>query len=131
MDQNTLQKTAQDYSKFITNTSIDKKLEPINTRIEDLLARMEEFETMFTFIQPDVKDSRDMLKSILDYKPEFEDLCEKIDCTIFLIAHIKNNLDSLEARIEEEEVRLGVEGTSSKVTERVTSMLTPLFVSYC
>lgn len=94
-----------------------------------MLARLEEFETMFAFIQPDVQDSRDLLKSILDYKPEFDDLCQKIDSTEFLMAHIKSNLDALESQIEEREAWLGVEH-SNNVAEKVSSILTPLFVRF-
>lgn len=94
-----------------------------------MLARLEEFETMFAFIQPDVQDSRDLLKSILDYKPEFDDLCQKIDSTEFLMAHIKSNLDALESQIEEGEACLGVEH-SNNVAEKVSSILTPLFVRF-
>lgn len=93
-----------------------------------MLARLEEFETMLSFIEPDVKDSKDILKSIVDYKPEFEELCQKIDSTEFLIAHIKSNLDTLEAKIEEGEAKMGVDA-ASKVTEKMTNIFTPLFVS--
>lgn len=126
MTQEVLEKTVKDYSTYLTNTNLDKKLEPINKAVDDMLARLEEFETMFAFIQPDVQDSRDLLKSILDYKPEFDDLCQKIDSTEFLMAHIKSNLDSLESQIEEGEAWLGVEH-SNNVAEKVSSILTPLF----
>lgn len=93
-----------------------------------MLARLEEFEAMFTFIEPDVKDSKDILNSIQEYKPEFQDLCAKIDSTEFLVAHIKSNLDMLEAKIEVAETKLGVSDTTSKVTEKVSNIFTPLFV---
>ncbi|ENN72224.1 biogenesis of lysosome-related organelles complex 1 subunit 4 [Dendroctonus ponderosae] len=126
-NEDVLRRTAEDYSSYITNTNIEKKLEPVNKAIDDMLARLEEFEAMFTFIEPDVKDSKDILNSILAYKPEFEDLCAKIDSTEFLVAHIKSNLDMLEAKIEEAETKLGVSDTTSKVTEKVSNIFTPLF----
>ncbi|CAG9770965.1 unnamed protein product [Ceutorhynchus assimilis] len=118
-----VEKTAKDYSKYIDNINLNEKLEPVNKALDDMLTRLEEFETMLSFIQPDVNDSTDILKSILNYKPEFEELCEKIDATEFLIAHIKSNLDNLEAKIEEAEAKMGV----SDATAKVTNIFTPLF----
>ncbi|XP_030762807.1 biogenesis of lysosome-related organelles complex 1 subunit 4 isoform X2 [Sitophilus oryzae] len=125
MKEGDVEKTAKDYSKYITDIDLAKKLEPINKSIDDMLTRLEEFETMFTFIQPDVKDSSDLLSSMLQYKPEFDQLCEKIDSTEFLVEHIKSNLDALESRIEEGEIKLNAVDTAS----RVTNMLSPLFMS--
>ncbi|XP_050295470.1 biogenesis of lysosome-related organelles complex 1 subunit 4 [Anthonomus grandis grandis] len=119
----TIKKTALDYSQYITNNNIKEKLEPVNKTVDDLLVRLEEFETMFSLIQPDIKDSKDILNSIISYKPEFDDLCDKIDSTEFMIAHIKTNLDTLEGKIEEAEAKMGISDAASKVS----SILTPLF----
>ncbi|XP_076272900.1 biogenesis of lysosome-related organelles complex 1 subunit 4 isoform X2 [Rhynchophorus ferrugineus] len=120
---NEIKKTSEGYSKLFTDCNLEQKLVPINKSIEQMLARLEEFETMFAFIQPDIKDSKDLLNSIMEYKSEFDILCEKIDNTELLVAHVKHNLDTLEARIEESEAKLNVTDTASKVTNLLTPLL--------
>ncbi|KAF7268574.1 hypothetical protein GWI33_018326 [Rhynchophorus ferrugineus] len=120
---NEIKKTSEGYSKLFTDCNLEQKLAPINKSIEQMLARLEEFETMFAFIQPDIKDSKDLLNSIMEYKSEFDILCEKIDNTELLVAHVKHNLDTLEARIEECEAKLNVTDTASKVTNLLTPLL--------
>lgn len=88
-----------------------------------MLARLEEFETMFAFIQPDIKDSKDLLHSITEYKSEFDSLCAKIDNTELLIAHVKHNLDTLEAQVEDGEAKMNLTDTASKVTNLLTPLL--------
>ncbi|KAL1517077.1 hypothetical protein ABEB36_000888 [Hypothenemus hampei] len=122
-----LKQTAESYSKYITNIDLEEKLQPVNKAMEDMLTRLEEFETMFTLAQPDIKDSKDIIKSILDYKPEFEELCLKIDSIEFMTVHIKNNLTALETKIEETENQMGIVDTKSRVTEKVAHIFTPLF----
>ncbi|XP_060524796.1 biogenesis of lysosome-related organelles complex 1 subunit 4 isoform X2 [Cylas formicarius] len=112
-----LQQTVQDYTAAIS------QLLPLHKTVDDLQARLEEFETMLTFVQADAKESRDVLIKILSYKPEFDELCAKIDTIERLVGHVKTNFAGLETEIEKKEAAMGIADTASKVT----GIFTPFF----
>lgn len=137
----TLENTAKEYSKycdinleskvqlFKDNGSYFSKyflqLEPVNKCIDDMFARLEEFQTMMSFVTQDQVESVKVLTSLLDHREEFEDLCIKIDSLECLVSHIKNNLDKLEDDINKAEANLNI----SEPTAKVANIFTPLFVS--
>ncbi|XP_057664678.1 biogenesis of lysosome-related organelles complex 1 subunit 4 isoform X2 [Diorhabda carinulata] len=117
-----VEKTAKEYSKCC-EIDLESKLKPINKSVDDMLARLEEFETMMSFVIQDRKDYNDILTSVPNYKEEFDILCNKIDSVEKLTKHIKSNLDELEKEIEKAELSLGC----TEKTAKVTQIFTPLF----
>ncbi|XP_018563279.1 biogenesis of lysosome-related organelles complex 1 subunit 4 [Anoplophora glabripennis] len=117
-----LENVAQDYSKYC-DVDLNGKLQPINKSIEDMLARLEEFQTMVSFVKQDETDSNDILTSLPNYRNDLEDMFNKIDTMESLVIHMKNNLDKLEDDIEKAETELGCNDPKKKVT----SIFTPLF----
>ncbi|XP_023017845.1 biogenesis of lysosome-related organelles complex 1 subunit 4 [Leptinotarsa decemlineata] len=116
------EKTAKDFSKYL-EVDLDHKLKPITASIDDMLTRLEEFQTMISFVVQDRIDYNDILTAIPNYKNEFDNMCKKIDTLEKLMAHIKSNLDQLECGIEKAEDELGC----SETTMKVTNIFTPLF----
>ncbi|KAJ8924592.1 hypothetical protein NQ315_000742 [Exocentrus adspersus] len=117
-----LENVAGDYNKYC-DVDIHSKLMPINEQIENMLARLEEFQTMILFVKQDGTDSRDILTSIANYSNELNDLFNKIDTMERLVTHIKSNLDKVEDDVEKAEVEFGCNDSKKKVT----SIFTPLF----
>ncbi|CAG9818791.1 unnamed protein product [Phaedon cochleariae] len=96
----------------------------VSGSIEEMLARLEEFQTMLYFVTQDRIDYNDILTSIPNYGVEFDQICNKIDTLESLISHIQSNLDQLEHEIEKAETELGCTETSAI---KVTNIFTPLF----
>ncbi|XP_072392839.1 biogenesis of lysosome-related organelles complex 1 subunit 4 [Diabrotica undecimpunctata] len=117
-----IQKTAKDYKKCC-DVDMDSKLNSLNKSIDEMLTRLEEFQTMMSFVEQDRKDYNDILTSVPNYKDEFDILCNRIDTVDKLTTHIKSNLDVLENEIEKAESSLGC----SEKTAKVTQIFTPLF----
>ncbi|KAJ8972783.1 hypothetical protein NQ317_009236 [Molorchus minor] len=117
-----LEELAEDYSKYC-DVNIEQKLNPISKSVDDMLARLEEFQTMLTFIKQDEKDSSDILNSIPNYKNDFDAMCNTIDRLENLMTHIKINLDKLDDDLERAETELGY----NEPKKKVTNLFTPLF----
>lgn len=90
-----------------------------------MLARLEEFQTMVSFVKQDGTDSNDILTSLPDYKTDLEEMFKKIDTMESLVTHMKNNLDKLEDDVEKAEIEFGINDPKKKVA----SIFSPLFVS--
>lgn len=92
-----------------------------------MLTRLEEFQTMISFVHQDRDESNKILISVLDANDDFNDLCKKIDKIECLVAHIKNNLNALDEEISKTEENLGCLEQS---TLKMPSIFTPLFVRF-
>ncbi|KAJ8938139.1 hypothetical protein NQ318_006999 [Aromia moschata] len=121
----TLEAVAKDYSKYC-NVNLDHKLKPVNKSVDDMLARLEEFQTILSFIKQDEKDATNIFASVPNYKSDLDEMCDTIDTIENLISHIKNNLDKLENDIEKAETELGY----NEHKKIVSNIFTPLFVSF-
>ncbi|KAG5889941.1 hypothetical protein JTB14_018836 [Gonioctena quinquepunctata] len=117
-----VENTAKGFSKYC-ELDMNNKVEPIIGSIDEMLARLEEFQTMISFVVQDRTDYNDILSSIPNYGSEFGDMCNKIDTLEKMVAHIKSNLDHLESEIEKAENELGC----NEATSKVTNIFTPLF----
>ncbi|CAH1982311.1 unnamed protein product [Acanthoscelides obtectus] len=117
-----VEKTAVDYAKYL-DVNLPSKFQPLQTSIDEILARLEEFQTMLSFIAGDRKDYNDIIASIPNYKPRFDDMFKRIDVLEVLVAHMKDNMDTLESNIEKAEAELGINEPAMKVP----SIFTPLF----
>ncbi|KAJ8969157.1 hypothetical protein NQ314_001898 [Rhamnusium bicolor] len=118
----TLENVAKDYSKYC-DVDINLKLKPINQSVDDMLTRLEEFQTMVSFVKQDGIDSNDILTSFLNFKSDMDEMCIKINTIENLITHIKSNLDKLEDDMDKAETEMGCNEHKNKVT----NIFTPLF----
>ncbi|CAH0546047.1 unnamed protein product [Brassicogethes aeneus] len=117
------EKVSSEFSA-LCKLDVEQKLQPVLTSVDDMLARLEELETILTFAKQDRQESDKVMKSIArDLKQDVNDLCAKIDGIESLVGHITNNLDALEENICKYEHEMGVTDGSSKVSQ----MFIPLF----
>lgn len=89
-----------------------------------MLTRLEEFQTMISFVVQDSGDSVKILSSLLQHKHEFDDLCKKIDAIETLTNHLKGNLKQVEDNIDKAEADFHLSEPS-----KVANLFTPFFVS--
>ncbi|KAK9871431.1 hypothetical protein WA026_012806 [Henosepilachna vigintioctopunctata] len=113
---------ASDFSKYLHH-DIHNKLSPINRMIEDMLARLEEFETMVNFVTLDVNESTDALSSLTNFNKQLLELFSKIDTVEKVINHLKGNLNMLELDIQKAEQRLKLNNDNKLVTNIITPLL--------
>ncbi|EEZ99861.2 Biogenesis of lysosome-related organelles complex 1 subunit 4-like Protein [Tribolium castaneum] len=118
-----VEKTAKDFSKFLT-VDMDERLKPINKSIDDMLARLEEFQTMISFAKQERINATELVSSIQSSNESLNDLFQRIDSVEKLVQDVKSTLDNLEAVVEKAEEEVGV--TESK-TSKVANIFTPLF----
>ncbi|RZB66616.1 hypothetical protein BDFB_011578 [Asbolus verrucosus] len=118
--------TSNDFSKFL-NINMKNKLEPINKSVEDMLARLEEFQTMICFAKQERVNASNLMSLISNNSGELAALFARINSVENLVEHVKSNLLSLEVSIQKAEEQLGCLDTK---TSKVTNIFIPLFVSY-
>ncbi|VEN33962.1 unnamed protein product [Callosobruchus maculatus] len=115
-------KTATDYAKYL-DLDFPSQIQCLTSTIYEMLARLEEFQTILSFMSQDRNYYNSMITSIPKYQGEIDDLCKKIDMVEGLIAHIKDNMDTLESRVEKAETELNI----NESTMKVPNIFTPLF----
>lgn len=116
-----LTQLACDYAKYLDH-NVDEKIKPINDSLNNMLARLEEFETMFTFLHQDINSSIEAFNTISTFQDQFNLLCSKIDSVEKLVNHIKCNLESLEQSIEKHEQKYNIAGPKG-----VANIFAPFF----
>jgi predicted nucleic acid-binding Zn-ribbon protein len=118
-----INKTSNEYSKFIM-IDMQEKLKPINKSIDDMHARLEEFQIMITFAKQERVGATDLLNAISNCKNDVENLFTRIDSVEDIVEHVRTSLLSLEADIEKAEEEIGY---TESTTTKVANMFTPLF----
>ncbi|XP_044252497.1 biogenesis of lysosome-related organelles complex 1 subunit 4 [Tribolium madens] len=118
-----VEQTAKDFSKFLT-IDMDERLKPINKSIDDMLARLEEFQTMISFAKQERINATELVSSIQSSNESLNYLFKRIDSVEKLIQEVKSTVDNLETDVEKAEEEVGI--TESK-TRKVANIFTPLF----
>ncbi|KAK4877501.1 hypothetical protein RN001_010007 [Aquatica leii] len=120
-----LKRTAEEYSKYL-KVNLEEKLVPIHQSVDDMLTRLEEFETLLTIVQQERCNAVGLTGSLtqsVDCFGDIKELCERIDRLEKLVEHIKSNVDTVERKIETAEEHYGLTDNTSKIK----NLLIPLF----
>nr|CAH7741922.1 unnamed protein product [Callosobruchus chinensis] len=117
-----IEQTAVDYAKYL-DLDFPPQIQALTSTIYEMLARLEEFQTLLGFMSKDRDQYNSIITSIPKYQAEFDDLSKRTDMVEALVAHIKDNLDTLESRIEKAEAELNI----NEPTMKVPNIFTPLF----
>ncbi|KAJ3662132.1 hypothetical protein Zmor_006491 [Zophobas morio] len=117
------EKTAEDFSRFVL-TDITEKVQPINKLIDDMFARLEEFQTMIYFAKQERISALNSLASVHGNFQMLTNLLQRIDSIENLIEQVKITLSVLERDIEKAEEELGY---TESTTNKVANIFTPLF----
>ncbi|KAK5642988.1 hypothetical protein RI129_009155 [Pyrocoelia pectoralis] len=120
-----LKSTAEEYSKYM-KIDLDQKLIPILQSVEDMLTRLEEFETLLTLVQQERCNAVGLTGSLtkaVGFSGDLKELCDRVDKLENLIEHIKSNIDSVERKIDAAEEQFGLTDNTAKIK----NLLIPLF----
>ncbi|XP_049828798.1 biogenesis of lysosome-related organelles complex 1 subunit 4 isoform X2 [Schistocerca gregaria] len=111
---------ADDYASYF-KLDVNKEISPVMETIEDMLTRLEEFESLMDMVRTDVTQSAvATVPDIVARKSELRTLCDRIDCLEALVTRVRRDLDTVESQLDTAEATVGGEGV-------IRNMLKPLF----
>ncbi|XP_047114204.1 biogenesis of lysosome-related organelles complex 1 subunit 4 isoform X3 [Schistocerca piceifrons] len=111
---------ADDYASYF-KLDVNKEISPVMETIEDMLTRLEEFESLMDMVRTDVTQSAvATVPDIVACKSELRTLCDRIDCLEALVTRVRRDLDTVESQLDTAEATVGGEGV-------IRNMLKPLF----
>ncbi|KAH8379870.1 hypothetical protein KR009_007747, partial [Drosophila setifemur] len=106
---------AQDYAKIIQSADLDKEINPLCTNIEDMLARLDEFETLLASVRAESNSTMENnVCGILAFEKCFEQLRTRIDGLEQFVGAVRENLDEVERSVDIAEEELHVTDYSLK-----------------
>ncbi|KAI9587352.1 biogenesis of lysosome-related organelles complex 1 subunit 4 [Glossina fuscipes] len=108
-------KAAEDYAKLFQSISLDKEVNPICMNIEDMLARLDELETLLANVKAENNIIVDQYtNNIVGFAKEFRILQERIDKLENFIDLVNNNVDEVEKSLDIAENELNITDYSLK-----------------
>ncbi|XP_077285402.1 biogenesis of lysosome-related organelles complex 1 subunit 4 [Arctopsyche grandis] len=112
---------ANDYANFL-KLDMTKELLPIHQSVDEMLTRLEEFETLMNVMHSNQNDSSaKAFAKILQCKPEIEILNNRVNYLHIFVNKVNDDMTLLERQVEAAEVQLGIPDASIK------SLLKPFF----
>jgi len=119
-----IEDTAVDYAKY-PDIDLAQKLDPINNAIDQMITRLEEFESILLLVQQERCESMGLTGHLVDTADcvsDLKDLCLRIDAVENLVAYIKNAVQFLEIKIDAAETEFGI-----KEASKLKNFFKPLF----
>ncbi|KRT85135.1 hypothetical protein AMK59_802, partial [Oryctes borbonicus] len=120
-----LKYTTENYAKVV-DVNLDERLKPVSHSVDEMITRLEEFDTMIALVQQERCNSIGITGSLtetLDYKVELKNLCNRIDVLEKIVEDAKNNINMLEIKVEAAEKHFGINDSTSKIR----NLLAPIF----
>ncbi|XP_018335472.1 biogenesis of lysosome-related organelles complex 1 subunit 4 [Agrilus planipennis] len=120
-----IKKVSEDYSKYL-NLKIDEKLNGVNQIVDDMLTRLEEFETLIVLVQQERCNAVGMtghLSQTTDNFDQIKSLCSKVDLLEKMVQDADMNITALENKVSVAEEHYGLADNSNKLK----NLLMPLF----
>nr|NP_001261689.1 biogenesis of lysosome-related organelles complex 1, subunit 4, isoform B [Drosophila melanogaster]NP_648414.1 biogenesis of lysosome-related organelles complex 1, subunit 4, isoform A [Drosophila melanogaster]Q9VTC2.1 RecName: Full=Biogenesis of lysosome-related organelles complex 1 subunit 4; Short=BLOC-1 subunit 4; AltName: Full=Protein cappuccino homolog [Drosophila melanogaster]AAF50130.1 biogenesis of lysosome-related organelles complex 1, subunit 4, isoform A [Drosophila melanogaster] len=113
--QSNIENVSRDYAKILQSADLEKEINPLCTNIEDMLARLDEFETLLASVRA---ESNGMMAnnvcSILGFTDSFEQLKARIDGLEQCVGVVSANLSEVERSVDIAEEELHVTDYSLK-----------------
>ncbi|XP_043649269.1 biogenesis of lysosome-related organelles complex 1 subunit 4 [Drosophila teissieri] len=113
--QSNIENVSRDYAKILQSADLDKEINPLGTNIEDMLARLDEFETLLASVRA---ESNGMMANnvcaILGFGDSFEQLKTRIDSLEQFVGVVSANLTEVERSVDIAEEELHVTDYSLK-----------------
>ncbi|EDV51332.1 biogenesis of lysosome-related organelles complex 1 subunit 4 [Drosophila erecta] len=113
--QSNMENVSRDYAKILQSADLDKEINPLCTNIEDMLARLDEFETLLASVRA---ESNGMMANhvctILGFGDSFEQLKTRIDSLEQFVGVVSANLSEVERSVDIAEEELHVTDYSLK-----------------
>ncbi|XP_066996589.1 biogenesis of lysosome-related organelles complex 1 subunit 4 isoform X2 [Anabrus simplex] len=116
-----IEESANDYSSYF-KIDVTKEFGPVVETIEDMLTRLEEFESLVDMVQSNGSECLgNIVPEILAQKDGLQSLCQRIDSLETFVSRVHHDLDIVETQMDVAESDVG----SSEGTLR--NILKPLF----
>ncbi|XP_003703240.1 biogenesis of lysosome-related organelles complex 1 subunit 4 [Megachile rotundata] len=114
-----VEELAKDYAGY-AKLDLSKQLKGFHDTIEDVMMRLEEFQSIIEMVQSESSKCTDQqIPRLEDMEQEVTNLCRRIDALEHVIAMANVNLTTLEAAVDNAEAELGI-------SDRLFGMLNPL-----
>ncbi|XP_059620282.1 biogenesis of lysosome-related organelles complex 1 subunit 4 [Phlebotomus argentipes] len=99
---------ARDYSNYLVQNSISQEVDPICRNIDEMLTRLDEFESLLNVVKENISVSTDKnLPEISAFQSDFSELCRRIDGFERFVGIAGDNLARMEAHLAVAEQELG------------------------
>ncbi|EDX15713.1 GD17633 [Drosophila simulans] len=116
--QSNIENVSRDYAKILQSADLEKEINPLCTNIEDMLARLDEFETLLaSFIDFSACGINGMMPQCvrhLGFADSFEQLKTRIDGLEQFVGVVSANLSEVERSVDIAEEELHVTDYSLK-----------------
>ena len=110
---------AKDYANY-AKLDLSHQMKSFHDSIEDVMIRLEEFQSIIEMVQSESIQSTDQhIPKLQDMQQAVSNLCRRIDALEHVIAMANVNLTTLEAAVDNAEAELGI-------SDRLFGMLNPL-----
>uniref|UniRef100_A0A1A9WPZ2 Biogenesis of lysosome-related organelles complex 1 subunit 4 n=1 Tax=Glossina brevipalpis TaxID=37001 RepID=A0A1A9WPZ2_9MUSC len=110
-----VEKASADYAKLFQSISVDKEVDPICMNIEDMLARLDELETLLANVKAENNIIVDQhTNNIVGFVEEFRVLKERIDKLEHFVDVVNNNVNEVEKSLDIAENELNINEYSLK-----------------
>ncbi|KAK7869030.1 hypothetical protein R5R35_002980 [Gryllus longicercus] len=116
-----IQELANDYVSYM-KVDMNKELSPLVDNLEDLLTRLEEFESLITMVQANGSQClKNLVPDVVMCIDNLQTLCDRVDSLDTFVQQIRHDLDAVESQMDVAEADIGcAEG-------KLKSFLKPLF----
>lgn len=105
---------ADDYANFL-KIDLTKELLPVHQSVDEMLTRLEEFETLMNVMQSGQDDSSaKAFAKILQCKPEIDILNNRVNYLHIFVNKVNDDMTLLERQVEAAEIQLGIPDASIK-----------------
>lgn len=88
------------------------QIQELQTKTNEFLGRLEEFETLLLSLRENAESSCSNLAQVAARKEELYSLCHKIDCLERLIAVVEQDMSKVERQVEVAQDELGISTAS-------------------
>ncbi|XP_014088644.2 biogenesis of lysosome-related organelles complex 1 subunit 4 [Bactrocera oleae] len=110
-----VEQAAEDYAKILQSINLEREINPICISIEDMLARLDEFETLLSSVRAENNSIlENHVSGILAFSDSFQNLCERIDKLEQFVEKVNTNVNEVENSIDIAELELNVTDYSLK-----------------
>ncbi|TDG52593.1 hypothetical protein AWZ03_000826 [Drosophila navojoa] len=110
-----VEQAAEDYAKIIQSADLEKEITPLCNNIDDMLARLDEFETVLASVRAESNGiMANHVCSILSFSANFDELRQRIDKLDTFVATVNENLNEVERSVDVAEQELNVTDYSIK-----------------
>ncbi|XP_068149760.1 biogenesis of lysosome-related organelles complex 1 subunit 4 [Drosophila tropicalis] len=105
----------QDYAKIMRSADLEREINPLCTNIEDMLARLDEFESLLASVRAESNGiMANHVCSILNFGENFQELQTRIDNLELMVGQVQANLNLVEHSVDVAEQELNVTDYSLK-----------------